>query len=307
MSQLHSPKNRYTLVLQQNWASSNGSCYKDPNNLISTAYGIKSLSRALLNLANCRRIRIKTDHPTGKAGQHSNQSKVAYNTFHAILAAIAMSHAQIELLDISIGSSMESMSRITPSILIGPSTIVLAKSQISSLRQLRLVLNPSNLTLATEPSDWVPSLLQFINLLPNLSHLALEFEDRDTVGRFSEICTLMRISKLQGLTVGWTDCTSMELTFLLLRHRKTLREINLNCISLLDDIEAWRWLVETIRDSLDIGFFSMTGSMTGDRDLIDPDGMETLPSRLEATDAQGLGDIADFLSYNQLTKWGTCY
>ncbi|RKK83740.1 hypothetical protein BFJ69_g2477 [Fusarium oxysporum] len=291
----------------------------DSEVLVRTECGTECLSRALLNLTNCRRIGIRSAYRIQGAGQHistkrgpkttqilANEAKLAYRVIQAVLTAVAISQLQIEILDIRIGSSAEIKSCITPDLLIGPSVAIIAKSRLISLRRLHLVLNPNNPKLATDSSAWVPSFLHFIGLLPDLSELALEFEGRDTRGRFAQLCTLMRIPKLRALTVGWTDCTSMELTFLLLRHRKTLREINFDSVGLMDDVEAWRWLVETIRDSLNIGFFSMTESLIRGQELIEPHGAGLLSQRLEASDTQGLCDIADFLSYRETTRWASC-
>ncbi|KAF5671381.1 hypothetical protein FDENT_10920 [Fusarium denticulatum] len=280
--------------------------------LFKAEHGIKCLSRALISLINCKRIEIKSAHRMDGADKAfnlkwglkpaqitANEATLAHRIIQAILTATAIGRLQIDTLAVKINTSAETSSCVTPDMLIGPSIAIIAKSQIISLRRLHLVLNPNDTKVATDPSAWTSSFLQFIGLLPHLSDLALEFGNHDTRGRFAELCTLMRIPKLRTLTVGCTDCTSMELTFLFLRHRKTLREINLSFVDLLDDVEAWRWLVETIRESLCLEFFSMTGSLIGGQDLIHP--YEVGPSfrRLEANDNQGLSNIANFLYHRE--------
>ncbi|KAF5577130.1 hypothetical protein FPCIR_12244 [Fusarium pseudocircinatum] len=280
--------------------------------LCKVEYGIKCISRALISLINCKQIEIKSAYRMDRADKGfnlkwglkpaqimANEATLAHRIMQAILTAIAIGRLQIDTLAIKINTSAGTSSCVTPDMLIGPSIAIIAKSRIISLRRLHLVLNPNDTKVATDPSAWISSFLQFIGLLPHLSDLALEFGNRDTRGRFAELCTLMRIPKLRTLTVGCTDCTSMELTFLFLRHRKTLREINLSFVGLLGDVEAWRWLVETVRESLSIEFFSMTGSLVGGQDLIHPYGVGPSFRRLEANDNQGLSNIANFLYYRE--------
>jgi hypothetical protein len=48
------------------------------------------------------------------------------------------------------------------------------------------------------------------------------------------------------------DCTGMDIAFFLLRHQKTLIDIHLESITLLNtdpEVGGWPWLVEVIRDS----------------------------------------------------------
>lgn len=302
--------------------------FQDQEELVRTGYDIKCLTQSLKHIVNCKTINIADDNrPWGlkrlqrEIGtvpqrcltfQSSKSIEFIRRIAHAVFTSIAASNIPIEVLDVSIGCLIDNASRISPDMLIGPSAI-LAQFQLPSLRELNLLLNPNSPEHAADSSTWTSDLVQFIRRFPELSDFSLDFEHRDSYSlfnsnfaldfvhrdsgsRFSRLCTVLHIPKLEVLRLGSIDCTSMELAFFLLRHQRTLREVYLDTIDLVDgDVGRWRWLIEIIRDTLLLTYFSMNGCTTKDIELFEMKSGQDTRCPLEATDHQGFTHIMELL------------
>ncbi|SCV61348.1 uncharacterized protein FFFS_15917 [Fusarium fujikuroi] len=166
-------------------------------------YDVKCLAGAMKYLKHCRKINISTSihawemwwlrQRIGILPQRglTFKSKASIRQVHHIvqdvLEAIAVSGISVQYLDIEPSTMIENANRISPFILMGPSSsTILSRSFPTSLRQLQISLD-----LESPPDDkisgrkWGLGLLQFIHLLPELSDLELSFEHRHEIGRFS--------------------------------------------------------------------------------------------------------------------------
>jgi hypothetical protein len=158
--------------------------------------------------------------------------------------------------------------------LVMPPTTASGQVSISSLRELRLVLNPVCPNEALESAKWTSNLCLFFERFPQLSNLSLEFEFRDSYGpdggdpdfdythrelisRFSTFSSELFVPHLKTLRLSCVDCTSRELAIFLLRHNRTLRVIELDAIELVDELNGWPWLIEVVRDSMQVTYFSI--------------------------------------------------
>lgn len=278
-------------------------CFEDQEQLNRTEYDVECLKEIMTRLTNCRSIIISDEnrpwglkHVRNSIGIFPQRTlpftssptsvKLIRHMIQVVLTAAVTSKARVETLDIDIGFSMRNASCINPHMLIGPCSALLAQSPITSLSHLHLVLDKASSGLSTDPSGWASALVQFTNFFPRLSHFSLGFEDRDDFGRFSELCTVLYMPKLEVLSLQSINCSSMALAFFLLRHHRALRKIRFNWIELTDGVGAWRWLIGVIRDSLDITSLGMRGC-SGHQKYSLPD--------LEDTDARSLTDIIDSL------------
>ncbi|KAJ0125972.1 Uncharacterized protein HZ326_30924 [Fusarium oxysporum f. sp. albedinis] len=126
------------------------------------------------------------------------------------------------------------------------------------------------------------------DMLPQLTHFMLEFENRDDFFRFSEASPSIYIPRLENLMISLVDCTGDELAGFLLRHKETPREISFDTIDLTDGPMAPHILLQKIHDELDITYFSMINSMARMKDVQSRE-------QLEATDRRSLIEVLDRL------------
>lgn len=245
----------------------------DQERLIQNEYAIICLKQALGWLTQCKRIVISDRGRPWGLGQmvrtlgmfpqrsitFKSQKSVEFvrHALHAILAAVTASELRIEELAINIGVNMRNANRVSPQMLPGPESTALAKFPISSLHHLRITLDPS----IPEPSSSIPwshNLAEFLALFPRLSQLNLGFHKHDTNGRFSQVSSLLYFPSMEILTLSGITCTGGTLLHFLLRHKKTLRKVNLDRINLTDDDDTWHTLIESVRDDMNITHFSMS-------------------------------------------------
>jgi hypothetical protein len=274
---------------------------EDQEKLLQTGDDIALLKQAMKNLTRCENVYLTDGNPWGlehlreRIGVYPQKSlssessssaseKLVEHIIQATLTAIAMSELHIQTLDISTGFQMNNARCISPHMLMGPSSAILSGSPMKYLSRLYLVLDKHSGLENT--SEWAPSLVRFVGLFPNLSHLCLGFDDSDDWGRFSELCKTLLIPKLEILSLRFIDCGSMDLAFFLLRHQRTLRRIQLDWVKLTDGVKSWRWLFEVVRDSLDITSLGMKGC-SGQHSYAVPD--------LEDIDADCLINIIESL------------
>ncbi|KAM5358833.1 hypothetical protein ACJZ2D_014931 [Fusarium nematophilum] len=295
--------------------------FNDQERLMQTGRDIEYLIEAMTGLIHCKQINIgDSDRPwglnqlrkcigilpqKGLTFQSRKSIELVSHMLQAVLVAVAHSQLRIEDLDIRIGDPMNCISSeemmnyispqgcIVPSMLIGPSSTVLEQPRIRSLRRLSIVLDPA--VSGEKSSSWESDLAYFFGLLPQLSHLRLRFEDRDSHGRFSALCSALYFPKLEVLTLDSVRCTGIDLALFLLRHHETLRDISLSSVDLRDGIKAWCRLVEMVRDFLDVSSFSMLDSLGAGMDLQCVSGDVHIPDPLEATSAGSLDRIACLL------------
>ncbi|VTO90928.1 unnamed protein product [Fusarium graminearum] len=256
----------------------------DQDDMMRTSHDVKCLARAMRNLVGCRKINISTSiHAWGlrrlrkQIGilpqraltfKSSASIRQVHHIVQVVLAAIAVSGIAVQCLDIEPGTSVENANRISPSMLLGPSSsVILSHHFPTSLRQLQISLDPGSLPDNTAPSRaWGQDFIQFVSLLPELSTLDLGFECRDEEGRFSEIAKELYIPQLKSITLYMVDTTKEDIAIFLLSHHRTLRTVVLNSIRLEGDLSAWRWLVTTIWRSLDLDEFSILSSWVAEKD-----------------------------------------
>ncbi|KAH7234030.1 uncharacterized protein BKA55DRAFT_695555 [Fusarium redolens] len=256
----------------------------DQEDMMRAGYDVKCLAGAMTYLKRCRKINISTSiHAWGMRRLRQRigilpqrgltfKSKASIRQVHhivqVVLAAIAVSGISVQYLDIEPSMMLENANRISPFMLMGPSSsVILSRSFPTSLRQLQISLDPES-----PPDDtisgtkWGLGLLQFIHLLPELSDLELSFEHRDEAGRFSEIAKDLYIPKLESITLHLIDTTKEDIAILLLCHHRTLRRVVLESIQLDGDLTAWRWLIEVVWRSLELDEFCILSSWAERKD-----------------------------------------
>lgn len=256
----------------------------DQEDMMRAGYDVKCLAGAMTYLKRCRKINISTSiHAWGMRRLRQRigilpqrgltfKSKASIRQVHhivqVVLAAIAVSGISVQCLDIEPSMMIENANRISPFMLIGPSSsIILWRSFPTSLRQLQISLDPeSPLDDTISGRKWGFGLLQFIHLLPELSDLELSFEHRDEAGRFSEIAKDLYIPKLESITLHLIDTIKEDITILLLCHHRTLRTVVLESIELGGDLTAWRWLIEVVWSSLELDEFCILSSWAERKD-----------------------------------------
>ncbi|PNP40320.1 hypothetical protein THARTR1_11251 [Trichoderma harzianum] len=253
--------------------------FVDQEELIRRGDDIKHLTRAMRSLINCNTISIMDDNrvwglrrlkekigilPQRCLTFESPKSvelvrRMLYALFTA-LAARAESNTSIKKLKIF--STIENANRISPDMLVKPSSATLDNIRLNTLPTLFLTLDPKSPEHNATSVNWAHDLVQFVNRFPELSHVTIQFEDHDEVSdsitgthqinhaantRFSKLSQLLSIPKLEIVKLGSFNCTSMELALFLLRHQNTLKDIHLGSIYLADadgEIGGWLWLIE---------------------------------------------------------------
>ncbi|KAH7233985.1 uncharacterized protein BKA55DRAFT_544449 [Fusarium redolens] len=226
--------------------------------MMRAGYDVKCLAGAMTYLKRCRKINISTSIHAWVMRRLRQRIGILPQR-----GLTFKSKASIrQYLDIEPSMMLENANRISPFMLMGPSSsIILWRSFPTSLRQLQISLDPES-----PPDDtisgrkWGFGLLQFIHLLPELSDLELSFEHRDEGGRFSEIAKDLYIPKLESITLHLIDTTKEDITILLLCHHRTLRTVVLESIELGGDLTAWRWLIEVVWSSLELDEFCILSS-----------------------------------------------
>ncbi|EWZ27825.1 hypothetical protein FOQG_15071 [Fusarium oxysporum f. sp. raphani 54005] len=238
----------------------------DQDDMMRAGYDVKCLAGAMTHLKSCRKINISTSiHACGLRRLRQRigilpqrgltfKSKASIRQVHhivqVVLAAIAVSRISVQHLDIKPSMMLENANRISPFMLMGPSSsIILSKSFPTSLRQLQISLDPES-----PPEDTISGRKWGTGLL------------QDEAGRFSEIAKDLYIPKLESVTFHLVDTTKEDITILLLCHHRTLRTVVLESIQLDGDLTAWRWLIEVVCRSLELDEFCILSSWAERKD-----------------------------------------
>jgi len=229
---------------------------------LDTAY----LTRALINLSNCKVVRINDTNRTWGAASQKRHTGVFPTTsmdfsesidylkrlVRVVLAAIMASQVSLDLLEISPGFNREAMG---PQMLPARPDLCISQSlsQLTPLTSLSLMIDPG---IRSDAESWTRKLLQFIELFPALPELSLGFYPHDEEGRLSALSTSLRLQYLQVLSIDWADCSEEDLARLFLNHKDTLREINLDCVFIKEGRGSWQSLRQTVQEQLSIEKFS---------------------------------------------------
>ncbi|KAF5228021.1 hypothetical protein FAUST_11374 [Fusarium austroamericanum] len=235
----------------------------DQADMAQTNFDIRCLTQALASLKNCKEISISTSIQAwglrrmrrsigilpqrGLTFQSKESIRKVHYIIQVILGAIAASKISVEVLIFEPKMMLENSNRISPFMLMGPSS-------------------ESPLDDVVSGREWGPDLVRFLRLLPALSDLELEFGYRDEAGRFSEIAKELYIPKLERFSLLLSDTTKEDLAILLLRHHRTLRAVYLDAIQLVGDLTAWHWLLDISWRSLQLDKFHLTSCWAGDEE-----------------------------------------
>jgi hypothetical protein len=282
----------------------------DQADMMQTGYDVKCLTQAMTRLKRCRQINISSSIQAwglnrlrrsigilpqrGLTFESKESIRLVHHIIQVVLTAIAASGIPVEVLSIGPDMMLTNANRTNPFMLMGSSSSILEESPAVSLRQLQISLDPDvPLDDINSGRKWGPDLIRFINLLPELSHLDLDFQVRDEMGRFSEISKELYIPKLETLKLTCIDCTGEDLALCLMRHHRTLREVVLDSILLIGDISVWRWLIEIIRNSLDLNKLSIISSWA-EEEAKDSKYVEL--DDVQVTDAKGFAAIINTLA-----------
>ncbi|WAO97274.1 F-box domain-containing protein [Fusarium falciforme] len=281
----------------------------DQEDVMQSRYDVKCLTQAMAHFKRCKHINISSSIQAwglnrlrrsigilpqrGLTFESKESTRLVRHIIHVVLTAVAASKIQVEVLNIGPEGMLMNSNRVSPFMLMGPSSAILVESPPFSLRRLQISLDPNVPQHVPVSSKWDSDLIRFIKLLPELSYLELVFEERDEMGRFSELGKELYIPKLEKLMLSCIDCAREDIALCLIRHRRTLREVVLDSIQLAGNTASWRWLIEIIRDSLDLVSLSIESSgakeEVGVSRFIDLDDMQ-------ATDIQGLTEIISILA-----------
>ncbi|KAK1993620.1 hypothetical protein LX36DRAFT_661361 [Colletotrichum falcatum] len=216
------------------------------------------LAAAFVNLRRCRAVGVNDFvRPWGTASL-SRDLRFMPNRFissyipesipfasrviRTLLSAVAASRLALERFYVTFGSMKESCTRVTPYMLtIPPVLMAEVGMQLAAVLDIHLLLDPEpsrtvGEAYATGSSDWVAVLVRFLSLFAKLSQLVLAFEPRDRYGRFSRLSETLYMPCLAVLRLECLDCTTPQLLCLLRRHKKTLRKVELESLTLTGDV-----------------------------------------------------------------------
>lgn len=124
---------------------------------------------------------------------------------------------------------------------------------------LRLTIDSESFT--PSKSSWGENIINFINLLPVLSCLALHSLPQLRRERFY-LCSNITLLKLRELELSRIECAAIALARIFYRHKQTLKEVSLENINLNSNSGDWNWFIKGIRDKLDICSLYMTSCMS---------------------------------------------
>lgn len=241
-------------------------CLEDQKHLGECGLDTAYLTRALINLSNCKTVYINdTNRPWGAASQKRKTGvfptscmgpieSIDYfkRTIRVVLTAIIASQISLDRLEISPGFNREAISPemlpLWPDICLGQPL-----SQLTHVTSLALMINPKT---RLRSNEWTQDLLNFIGLFPALKEFSLCFYGRDEDGRLGSLSTSLRLQFLQVLSITAADCAEGDLATLFLNHKDTLREIHLDSIDIIGGKGSWTSLECTVEEKLSIEKFS---------------------------------------------------
>lgn len=229
---------------------------------LDTAY----LTRALINLSNCRTVYINdTNQPWGAASQkrqtgvfptssmgHVENVDSIKRTVGVVLTAIMASQVSLDLLEISPDFNREAVS---PEMLPLWSDISLSQplSKLTLVTSLTLMINPET---RSNSNAWTQNLLNFIGLFPALEELLLYFYLCDESSRISALSTSLQLQFLRVLRIDSANCVEDDLATLFLNHKDTLREFYLDGVDIMEGKGSWTSLECIIKEKLSVEKFS---------------------------------------------------
>ena len=316
--------------------------FEDQQELIRRGDDIKHFTHALKGLTNCVIFRVTDDNrvwglrrlrreigilPQRCVTFASPESiKLVRRLLYAFFTALAESDASIEFLEIASGCIVDNANRISADMLVKPSSTILNNFRLNTLTTLHLSLDSKSPEHNATSVNWAYDLIRFIERFPELSEFGIDFENRDgdglsasgspilrpfsygsvnyaTYTRFPKLSQLLYIPKLKTVRLGMIDCAAMDITFFLLRHQKTLTNIYLKGITLVNDnreVGGWHWLVKVVRDVFRTVSFEMENCS-----VPDSGGLLRLEDKhhyhdetrqvLKAADTKGLDNIIKLL------------
>lgn len=264
------PESQDVLAETFTWANINEEAYQhylaDQKRVGECGLDSAYLTRAIINLSNCKRIYVNDTHrPWGAASQKrqtgvrptSNMEcmdSVDYikRTVKVVLAAIMASQISLDLFEISPGYNRQAMS---PEMLPLWQDIYLSRplSQPTRVACLSLMINPKP---SGRYQTWAQDLVAFIELFPALEKLSLYFFDCVVKnGGLKALSTSLRLPFLKVLSITSADCAENDLATLFLGHKDTLREIELDCVDIIEGEESWTSLKLIVHEHLSVEKF----------------------------------------------------
>ncbi|KAK1974981.1 hypothetical protein LZ30DRAFT_738966 [Colletotrichum cereale] len=255
--------------------------WKDQVDLFKTMLHIQYLTDAFSHLPNCRSVGLRDKtRPWGamrlsrKVSSFANRfiTRVLPNSMvhgvtliRTLLVALLKSRLPVEELYVDFGHLMLGCTSVIPRMLALPAAAANAfKKQLTTVTTFWIMVNPkqSENNFPAEackmlpPGDiacesdrgWVSDFLGFLRLFPALSNLTTSFNHGEDRQQFSELPTPLTVPDLKSLRLESLECTKDELMGLLLRHKETLRTVELDCVGVNGcGPDAWSCVVQAIR------------------------------------------------------------
>ncbi|KZL84852.1 hypothetical protein CI238_12616 [Colletotrichum incanum] len=257
--------------------------WKDQVDLFKTLRHIQYLTDVFSHLPNCKSVGLRDKtRPWGamrlsrKTGSFANRfiTRVLPNSMvhgvtliRTLLVALLKSRLPVEELYVDFGHLMLGCTSVIPRMLALPAAAANAfKKQLTTITTFWIMVNPKQSEndfpaeackmlplgdIACEPDrGWVSDFLGFLRLFPALSNLTISFNYGEDQQQFSELSARLTIPDLRSLRLENLECTKDELMGLLLRHKETLRTVELDCVGLNGGSpDAWSYMVQEIRQA----------------------------------------------------------
>ncbi len=241
-------------------------CLQDQKRLGHNGLDTISLTRALVNLLNCKTVCINDmNRPWGAASQKRQTGifpttsmrrveSIDYikHTVRVVLTAIISSQVSLDHLDISPGFNREPMS---PEMLPLWSDIGISQSlsQLTLVTSLNIMIDPKS---NKKANVWAEDLSNFVGLFPALKQLSLDFDPCIEDGGLRTLSTSLILPSLRVLSISGAECTEDDLATMFLNHKDTLREIYLVVVDIIEGKGSWASLEDTVENKLSVEKFS---------------------------------------------------
>jgi hypothetical protein len=205
------------------------------------------LSTALSKLTECKKLSIKDlDGPRISDDRYlngvTNVTDFARGYIMSALRAAILSTIKIEYLNIRIGDRQ-----------VHPRFISL--DMLSGLGQEYKHLRRLHISIDSKFSNPV-QLQEFVQGFPNLSEFSLQVSSTVFHIKSSGALEKLFVPGLKRLSLDAVECPAGELEDFLLRHKRTLREVNLNRITSIPDTQ-WLSISHKTRPHLRLSHFSI--------------------------------------------------
>lgn len=241
------------------------SCLEDQRRFGKCGLDTAYLTYALVNLTNCKTVRISDTHqPWGACSQQRktgvyptsnmgcSESIVRLKgTIRVVLTAIIASQISLDHFEISTGFNREAL---CPELLPLRRDIFLCQPspQLTHVTYLFLTIDPEN---KEKPDTWVQDLVSFLELFVALKQFGLCFYPRDELRRLGSLSTGLRLESLEFLSLAEADCAEDDLATLFRNHKDTLREIHLDTVDIVKGEGSWMSLERTVKEELSVEKF----------------------------------------------------